>query len=89
MKKIPLYCDFESVICIFHNPFQHSKTKYIALRDHFIKDHVEDRNMKVYFIMSADQLDDIFTKALLEVSFNRVFQKIGMIEAEPILKSLA
>nr|KAJ0213192.1 hypothetical protein LSAT_V11C400185240 [Lactuca sativa] len=42
MKKIPVYCDSESAIRICHNPVQHSKTKHIALRYHFIKDHVED-----------------------------------------------
>ncbi|XP_052624770.1 uncharacterized mitochondrial protein AtMg00810-like [Lactuca sativa] len=31
MKKIPIYCDSESAIRIYHNPVQHSKTKHIAL----------------------------------------------------------
>lgn len=38
MKRIPLYCDFESVICICHKLVQHSKTKNITLRYHFLKD---------------------------------------------------
>ena len=37
MKIIPLYCDSESAIRICHNPVQHSKTKHISLRYHFIK----------------------------------------------------
>lgn len=54
LKKIPLYCYSETVIRIFHNPIQHSKTKHIALLYHIIKDHVEDRNVEVYFVLSED-----------------------------------
>ncbi|CAH1450223.1 unnamed protein product [Lactuca virosa] len=84
MKKIPLYCDSESAIRICHNPVQHSKTKHIALRYHFIKDHVEDGNVEVHFVRSSDQLADIFTKALPEASFNKILQGLGMMEAESV-----
>ena len=69
MKKIPLYCDSEITIHFCHNPVQYSKTKHIALRYHFIKDHVKDGNIEVNFVISVDQLADIFTKALPEVTF--------------------
>ena len=72
MKRIPLYCDSKSVIHICQNPVQHSKTKYIALRYHFIKNHVKDGNVKIHFVRSADQLADIFTKALPEQTFNQI-----------------
>ncbi|KAI3510704.1 hypothetical protein L1887_17837 [Cichorium endivia] len=87
MKRIPLYCDSESAIQISHNPVQHSKTKHIALRYHFIKDHVEDGNIEIHFVCSVDQLADIFTKALLEPTFNRILQGLGMMEAESVPKS--
>lgn len=72
MKKIPFYCDSESVIRISHNLVQHSNTKHIALRYHFKMDHVQNGNIKVHFIKSTDQLVDIFTKALPKVSLNRI-----------------
>nr|GEY03532.1 copia protein [Tanacetum cinerariifolium] len=40
-NKIPIYCDSKSVIAISCNPVQHSRTKHIAVRYHFIKEHVE------------------------------------------------
>lgn len=43
-KKIPIYCDSTSAIAILHNPIQHSITKHIDLRYHFIKDHIQDGN---------------------------------------------
>ncbi|KAL7605830.1 hypothetical protein Lser_V15G19401 [Lactuca serriola] len=87
MKRIPLFYDSESAIRICHNLVQHSTTKHIALRCHFIKDHVEDMNVEVHFVHSSDQLVDIFTKALQEVSFNEILQGLGMIEADCVLQS--
>ena len=39
-KKVPLYCNNESTIKIAHNPVQHSKTKNIQIRHHFLRNHV-------------------------------------------------
>jgi len=84
MKKIPLYCDSKSAIRICHNPVQHGKTKHIALRYHFIKDHVEDGNIEIHFVKSQDQIADVLTKALPEPLFNYMLQGLGMMEAESV-----
>nr|GEY80304.1 hypothetical protein [Tanacetum cinerariifolium] len=39
--KIPIYCDSKSAIAISCNTVQHSRMKRIAVRYHFIKEHVE------------------------------------------------
>nr|GFA37151.1 hypothetical protein [Tanacetum cinerariifolium] len=39
-NKIPIYCDSKSAIAISCNLVQHSRTKHIAVRYHFIKEHV-------------------------------------------------
>ncbi|KAJ9552644.1 hypothetical protein OSB04_016689 [Centaurea solstitialis] len=54
MKRIPIYCDSKSAIQITANPVQHSRTKHIDIRYHFIKDHIEKE--------SDYQLADLFTK---------------------------
>nr|GEU53515.1 Gag-Pol polyprotein [Tanacetum cinerariifolium] len=41
-NKIPLYCGSQSAIAISCNPVQHSRTKYIHTRYHFIKEQVEN-----------------------------------------------
>nr|GEU91311.1 copia protein [Tanacetum cinerariifolium] len=41
LNKIPIYCDSKSTISISCNPVQHSRTKHIIVRYHFIKEHVE------------------------------------------------
>nr|GFA11266.1 uncharacterized mitochondrial protein AtMg00810-like [Tanacetum cinerariifolium] len=39
--KIPTYCDSKAAIAISCNPVQHSRTKHIDVRYHFIKEKVE------------------------------------------------
>ena len=87
MKKIPIYCDSESGIRICHNPVQHSKTKHIALRYHFIKDHIEEGNIEIHFVKTTEQLADIFTKALAEIPFMNILRGLGMMEAHCVPSS--
>ncbi|XP_052625890.1 secreted RxLR effector protein 161-like [Lactuca sativa] len=63
---------------------QHSKTKHIALRYHFIKEHVEDGIAEVHFVKTTDQLADIFTKPLDEKPFVRILIGLGMIETSSV-----
>ncbi|KAJ9544386.1 hypothetical protein OSB04_024093 [Centaurea solstitialis] len=75
--KIPIYCDSKSVIAISCNPVQHTKTKHIDIRYHFIKDHVEKGTIELYFVNTEFQLADLFTKALDEKRFNFLITKLG------------
>jgi hypothetical protein len=38
-NHVPLLCDNESAINIAYNPYEHSRTKYIDIRHHFLGDH--------------------------------------------------
>ncbi|GJY07851.1 putative ribonuclease H-like domain-containing protein [Tanacetum coccineum] len=63
-NKIPMYCDNKSAIALCCNNIQHSRSKHIDIRFHFIKEHVENGVIELYFINTEYQLADIFTKAL-------------------------
>ncbi|GJW14209.1 retrovirus-related pol polyprotein from transposon TNT 1-94 [Tanacetum coccineum] len=65
-NKILLYCDSQSAIAISCNPVQHSRTKHINTRYHFIKEQVENGIIELYFVRTKYQLADMFTKALRE-----------------------
>ncbi|GKB32989.1 retrovirus-related pol polyprotein from transposon TNT 1-94, partial [Tanacetum coccineum] len=77
-NKIRLYCDSQSAITISCNHVQHSRTKHIHTRYHFIKEHVENGIIKLYFVRTEYQLADIFTKALPEDRFQYLVKRIGM-----------
>nr|GEY25011.1 Gag-Pol polyprotein [Tanacetum cinerariifolium] len=77
-NKIPLYCDSQSAIAISGNPVQHSRTKYIHTRYHFIKEQVENGIIELYFVRTEYQLADVFTKALPKDRFKYLVRRIGM-----------
>nr|GEW35923.1 retrovirus-related Pol polyprotein from transposon TNT 1-94 [Tanacetum cinerariifolium] len=63
-NNIPLYCDNKSAIAICCNNVQHSRSKHINIRHHFIREKVKNDMVKLYFVTKDYQLADIFTKAL-------------------------
>ncbi|GJU44643.1 hypothetical protein Tco_1201909 [Tanacetum coccineum] len=77
-NKIPLYYDSQSAITISCNPVQHSRTKHIHTRYHFIKEQVENGIIELYFVRTEYQLVDMFTKALSEDRFQYLVRRIGM-----------
>jgi hypothetical protein len=66
MNHIPLLCDNESAIKIAYNPYEHSRTKHIDFRHHFLRDHATKEDICISHIGTNNQLPDIFTKPLDE-----------------------
>jgi hypothetical protein len=66
MNHIPLLCDNESAIKIAYNPYEHSRTKHIDIRHHFLRDHVIKGDIVISYVETNDQSADIFTKLLDE-----------------------
>jgi len=63
LTKIPLYCDNTSAINLTKNPIQHSKIKHIEIKNHFIRDHVQNGDCEIQFLKTENQLADLFTKS--------------------------
>ncbi|GJX09449.1 retrovirus-related pol polyprotein from transposon TNT 1-94 [Tanacetum coccineum] len=88
--EIPLYRDNKSAIALCFNNVQHSRSKHIDIRYHFIKEQVENRVVELYFVKTEYQLVDIFTKALGRERLDFLINKLGMRSMSPkTLKSLA
>nr|GEU56924.1 copia protein [Tanacetum cinerariifolium] len=77
-NKIPLYCDSQSAIAFLCNPIQHSRTKHIHTRYHFIKEQVENGIIELYLVRIEYQLADMFTKALPDDRFKYPVRRIGI-----------
>ena len=74
-----VYCDNSSAIDISKNSVQHSKTKHIEIRYHFIRDLVERKIVCLKYIPTERQNADIFTKPLDRSKFETLRQVIGVI----------
>ncbi|GJS57720.1 hypothetical protein Tco_0652504 [Tanacetum coccineum] len=69
---------------------EHSRSKHIDVRYHFIKEQVENGVVELYFVWTKYQLVDIFTKALARERFEFLINKLGMKNmSSETLKSLA
>ncbi|GJR18697.1 retrovirus-related pol polyprotein from transposon TNT 1-94 [Tanacetum coccineum] len=77
-NKIPMYCDNKSAIALSCNNVQHSRSKHIDIRFHFIKEHVENGVIELYFVNTEYQLADIFKKALTRERIEFLINKLGM-----------
>ncbi|GJR35749.1 hypothetical protein Tco_1211433 [Tanacetum coccineum] len=89
-NKIPMYCDNKSAIALCCNNVQHSRSKHIDIRFHFIKEHVENGVVELYFVNTEYQLADIFTKSLCRERIEFLIKKLGMQSFTPeTLKLLA
>jgi hypothetical protein len=71
-------CDNTSAINTSKNPIQHSRTKHIDIRHHFLGDLVESEVVFLSFIPIENQLPDILTKALDGSRFESLWKAIGV-----------
>jgi hypothetical protein len=78
-EPIPIYCDNTSAINISKNPVMHSKTKHIPIKYHFLQEQVAEKNIRVEYVGTKEQVADIFTKPLPQEAFEYLCQRLGVI----------
>ncbi|KAL8135932.1 hypothetical protein AgCh_010520 [Apium graveolens] len=77
-SKVPIYCDNTSTINISKNLVNHSRTKHIDVRHHFLRDNSTKGKIELVFVPTEYQLADIFTKPLGETRFSTIRRELGM-----------
>nr|GEY40447.1 ribonuclease H [Tanacetum cinerariifolium] len=77
-NKTPMYCDNKSAIALCCNNVQHSRSKHIDIRYHFIKEQVENGVIELYFVNTEYLLADLFTKALGRDRIEFLINKLRM-----------
>ena len=50
LKDIPIRCDNISTINLIKNLIQHSRSKYIEIRHHFIREHIQNNDVMLEYI---------------------------------------
>jgi hypothetical protein len=81
LSKVLLLCDNESAIRMADNPVEHSRTKHIDIRHHFLRDHQQKGDIEVYHINTENQLANIFTKPLDEKTFCRLRSEPNVLDS--------
>ena len=78
-KPSPIQCDNTSAISISKNPVMHSETKNIPIKFHFLQEQVTEKNIKLEYIGTKEQVADVFTKPLPRETFEYLREKLGVI----------
>ena len=84
LTKIPLLCDNESAIKLANNPVNHSRTKHIDIRYHFLRDHEGKGDIAIHHVSIEKQLVDIFTKPLDESRFYALRSELNIIDSRNV-----
>jgi hypothetical protein len=80
LSKVPLICDNESAIRLVDNPVEHSRTKHIDIRHHFVRDHQQRGDIDICHVSTNHQLTDIFTKSLDERKFCELHSELNALD---------
>ena len=65
--------DNQGAIAIAKNPVDHSRTKHIDIRYHYIRECVRNGQIELRYCPKNDMKADILTKPLTKQSVNRLF----------------
>jgi ribosome maturation protein Sdo1 len=81
---VKLLMDNMSAIALSRNPVHHERSKHIDTKYHFLRECIEEGKVEVDHIGTADQLADIFTKALGRVKFVELRSALGVVEVHQV-----
>ena len=71
--SIVIYCDNTSAINISKNQVMHAKIKYIAIIYHFLRELVQDKEVRLEYVNTKEYIVEIFTKPLPKDAFIYIY----------------
>ena len=84
-KPVILYCDNTSAINISKSLVMHTKTKNIIIKYHYMRELIQDKEVKMEYVNTKEKISNIFTKALPNDAHEYLRGKIKVI---PLSKAI-
>lgn len=84
-----LKCDNTAAIAIAKSPKGHKRGKHIALRHHFVCEHVREGDLVLEYITSKDNIADMMTKPLPQPRHAELVLKMGLLPDTSWLRGAA
>ena len=78
VKPATIFEDNKSAICLAKNPQYHGRAKHIDIKHHFIRQRVQDGDIKLEFCKSEDMIADMLTKGLNIYQFAKLREIAGL-----------
>lgn len=73
-----ILCDNNAAITVAEDPSLHQRMKHVDIRYHFLRECVNNNEIKLAYINTSNNLADIFTKALDTVKFEKFRNYLGL-----------
>ncbi len=70
-KPIDIGEDNQSCIKMCHNPVMHKRSKHIDTKLHFVRERVENKEIKIHYVPTEEMTADILTKSLPRVKVEK------------------
>ena len=78
LELVIIYYDNTSTVGMFKNLILHSKTKYISIKYHVLREKVSEKEIKLEYVSTKDQIIDIFTEPLPKDTFEYLRGMLGV-----------
>ena len=75
---VVIFCENTCEINISKNLVMHTKTKHIAIKYHFLRELVQDKEVRLEYVNTKEQIANIFTKPLPKDAFLYLRGKLGV-----------
>ena len=72
-KPLTINCDNQGAITLVKDNKFHMCTKHIDVQYHFVHEVVEDAKVAIQYILTNDNISDVFTKPLVKAKFQLDF----------------
>ena len=79
LEATVVHFDNQSGIRLSENLVFHDRSKHIDIRYHFLRDCVQRGTIRLEYIQTDEQVEDIFPKALYRQSFVKFRDKLGLL----------
>ena len=83
-EPVIIYCDKKSTVSMAKNHVFHSKTKNISIKYHVQREKVAEKEIRLEYVNTKEQIANTFTKALPKDTFDYLR---GILEVMPLLTS--
>ncbi|MCO5603834.1 hypothetical protein L7F22_057987 [Adiantum nelumboides] len=74
-----IYTDSQSALAVATNPIFHARTKHIEVHYHYVRERLSAREISLAYVLTQDNLADLFTKALSHEKLEAFCKDLGLL----------